>query len=119
MELLEQLSRQKVMNRETLQNFYQDFMQMLYAQMNEEGRALGSIYATSEAMELYQSATRSVRQMQDLIHYTMGRLEEDREPEEMLRDILTVTPERVVEAAKTVRLDTVYFLTGKEEGDNG
>ena len=44
---------------------------------------------------------------------------QDREPEEMLRDILTVTPERVVEAAKTVRLDTVYFLTGKEEGDNG
>ena len=82
-ELLEQLSRQKVMNRETLQNFYQDFMQMLYAQMNEEGRALGSIFATSEAMELYQSATRSVRQMQDLIHYTMGRLEEDREPEEI------------------------------------
>ena len=36
--------------------------------------------------------------------------------EELLEELLQVTPERVAAAAKTIRLDTVYFLTGKEDG---
>ena len=33
---------------------------------------------------------------------------------EQLKALAAVTPERVVEAAKSVTLDTVYFLKGKE-----
>ena len=72
----------------------------------------------SSLKNAYKAIFDSASQLED---FYMGQIAsgQDREPEEMLRDILTVTPERVVEAAKTVRLDTVYFLTGKEERDNG
>ena len=36
------------------------------------------------------------------------------ETEELIAQLKTVTPERIANAAKTIRLDTVYFLTGKE-----
>lgn len=74
--------------------------------------------AMSSLKNAYQAIFDSASQLED---FYMGQIAagQDREPEEMLRDILTVTPERVAEAAKRVRLDTVYFLTGKEEGDNG
>ena len=32
----------------------------------------------------------------------------------LLAQLEAVTPERVAEAARSIRLDTVYFLTGKE-----
>ena len=32
----------------------------------------------------------------------------------LLVQLEAVTPERVAEAARSIRLDTVYFLTGKE-----
>ena len=38
--------------------------------------------------------------------------------EELIDALRAVTPERIAAAAKTVTLDTVYFLTGKgEEAD--
>ena len=36
-------------------------------------------------------------------------------PEELARQLLEVTPERICAAAQSVQLDTVYFLQGKEE----
>ena len=36
-------------------------------------------------------------------------------PEEMARQLREVTPERIQRAAQSLRLDTVYFLKGKEE----
>ena len=36
-------------------------------------------------------------------------------PEEMARQLQEVTPERICEAARSIELDTVYFLKGKEE----
>ena len=35
-------------------------------------------------------------------------------PQEMMEAITAVTPQRVQEAARTIALDTVYFLKGKE-----
>ncbi len=81
--LLRQLSQQNVMNKETLRAFYQDFMQMLYAWMNEGGRALGSIFTTAEAMELYQSGTKSVQQMEELIHYALMNLGQEQQSEDI------------------------------------
>ena len=34
--------------------------------------------------------------------------------DELIAQLEAVTPERVAAAAQTIRLDTVYFLTGKE-----
>ena len=35
-------------------------------------------------------------------------------PEELAEQVRNVTPERIVEAMRTVQLDTIYFLRGKE-----
>ena len=35
-------------------------------------------------------------------------------PEELMQSLMTVTPERIREAAESIQLDTVYFLRGKE-----
>ena len=35
-------------------------------------------------------------------------------PEELMQGLMTVTPERIREAAESIQLDTVYFLRGKE-----
>ena len=38
-------------------------------------------------------------------------------PEEMARQLMEVTPERIRAAAETIALDTVYFLKGKEAAE--
>ena len=35
-------------------------------------------------------------------------------PDELMQSLMTVTPERIREAAESIQLDTVYFLRGKE-----
>ena len=35
-------------------------------------------------------------------------------PEELMQSLEAVTPERICQAAQSIKLDTVYFLTGKE-----
>ena len=35
-------------------------------------------------------------------------------PEELMQSLAAVTPERICHAAQSIKLDTVYFLTGKE-----
>ena len=40
---------------------------------------------------------------------------QDQEPESLLEAALQVTPERIMAAARSVRPDTIYFLTGKED----
>ena len=40
-------------------------------------------------------------------------------PQELMDAALAVTPERIMAAARSVSLDTVYFLTGKEENPRG
>jgi len=52
-----------------------------------------------------------------LENYCLGQIAIDAQdtPEELWRELEAVTPERIMAAAKSVRLDTVYFLKGKEE----
>ena len=35
-------------------------------------------------------------------------------PEELMQSLEAVTPERICQAVQSIKLDTVYFLTGKE-----
>ena len=73
--------------------------------------------AMSSLKNSYRSIFDSAGQLED---FYMGQVAtgQDREPEQMLRDILAVTPERVTEAARSAALDTVYFLTGKEGAED-
>ncbi len=41
----------------------------------------------------------------------------DETPEELAEQVRQVTPEGILEAMRTVKLDTVYFLQGKEAGE--
>ena len=52
-----------------------------------------------------------------LENYYLGQIAIDAPdtPEELWRELEAVTPERIMAAAKSACLDTVYFLKGKEE----
>jgi len=64
----------------------------------------------------------SLLEMQDsafeMIAYDFNRIlsGKDRPVEQLLSEVEQVQPADVVEAANTVRLDTIYFLTGQKEG---
>lgn len=64
----------------------------------------------------------SLLEMQDsafeMIAYDFNRIlsGKDRPVEQLLSEVAQVQPADVVEAANTVRLDTIYFLTGQKEG---
>lgn len=84
---------------------------------------------SGEISELEMSQTKamirnSLLEMQDsafdMIAYDFNRVlsGKDRPAEELLRQVEQVTPEMVVQAAETVRLDTIYFLTGQKEGQS-
>ncbi len=68
-ELLDRMSEEGIMNHIILRNFYQDFMQMLYSTMEEDGKRLRDIFQTSEQIELYRNGMKSVGQMKELIHF--------------------------------------------------
>lgn len=70
--------------------------------------------AMSSIANSYQSLADSAGRMED---YYMGQIAAcvDRAPEKALEEIRTVTRERIIAAAATVKLDTIYFLTGKED----
>ncbi|MGG6311185.1 EF-P 5-aminopentanol modification-associated protein YfmF [Paenibacillus macerans] len=80
-----------------------------------------------EISELEMSQTKamirnSLLEMQDsafeMVAYDFNRVlsGKDRPAEELLRQVEQVTPQDVVQAAETVQLDTIYFLTGQKEG---
>ena len=50
----------------------------------------------------------------------MGQIATGRndDPESLLEAALAVTPERIRAAAGAVKLDTIYFLTGKEAANS-
>jgi len=66
----------------------------------------------------YRAIVDSAGMLED---FYMGQIAtgQDNEPEELLEKIMAVTPERVREAAQSVTLDTVYFLTGEEDATHG
>ncbi len=69
--------------------------------------------ARSTVRNAFRSYADSQRRLED---FTLGESVsgEDRLVEDYLRDLENTAAERIQAAAKTVRLDTVYFLSGKE-----
>ena len=69
--------------------------------------------ARSTVRNAFRSFADSQRRLED---FTLGESVsgEDRMLEDYLDDLENATEERIQAAAKTVRLDTAYFLTGKE-----
>ena len=67
----------------------------------------------STVRNVFRSYADSQRRLED---FTLGESVsgEDRLLEDYLHDLENATEERIQAAAKTVRLDTAYFLTGKE-----
>ncbi len=70
--------------------------------------ALASMRTSLEALPDSQGA---------LENYYLGQIAIDAPdtPEELWQALAAVTPERIMAAAKSAKLDTVYFLKGKEE----
>ena len=70
--------------------------------------------ARSSLSNGHRSIFDSASQLED---FYMGQIAtgRDDDPEKLLEAALAVTPERIQSAAKAVKLDTIYFLTGKEE----
>ena len=65
----------------------------------------------------HRSIFDSASQLED---FYMGQIAtgRDDDPIALLEAALTATPERIQAAAKAVKLDTIYFLTGKEAADH-
>ena len=58
------------------------------------------------------------RQLEKDKSYLEGRLEEqEKDLEDLQAQLEEVTPERIRAAAQSIRLDTVYFLRGKEAAE--
>ena len=97
---------------------YQKALDEIEAQMDAMRRGDWEEWEFTAAMSSiansYQSLADSAGRMED---YYLGQVATcvDRGPEESLAAIQTVTAERIIAAAATVKLDTVYFLTGKED----
>ena len=70
--------------------------------------------ARSSLANGHRSIFDSASQLED---FYMGQIAtgRDDDPMALLEAALAVTPERIRAAAETVRLDTIYFLTGKED----
>lgn len=70
--------------------------------------------ARSSLSNGHRSIFDSASQLED---FYMGQIAtgRDDDPKALLDAALAVTPERIQAAAKAVQLDTIYFLTGKEE----
>ena len=69
--------------------------------------------ARSSLSNGHRSIFDSASQLED---FYMGQIAtgRDDDPEKLLEAALAVTPERIRAAANAVKLDTIYFLTGKE-----
>ncbi len=86
----------------------------LSAMQNGDWEAWELTAARSSLSNGHRSIFDSASQLED---FYMGQIAtgRDDDPEKLLEAALAVTPERIQSAAKAVKLDTIYFLTGKEE----
>ena len=86
----------------------------LAAMQNGDWEAWELTAARSSLSNGHRSIFDSASQLED---FYMGQIAtgRDDDPEKLLEAALAVTPERICAAAKATQLDTIYFLTGKEE----
>lgn len=95
------------------QRAYDEIMAQLQAVQRFELEDWELPGARSTVRSAFRTYADSQRRLED---FTLGESVsgEDRLVEDYLRDLESATPERIRAAAQTMRLDTVYFLSGKE-----
>lgn len=69
MTLLDDMSARGEMNADSLRNFYQDFMQMIYFTVGGSEEKMHELFYRPEALELYRNGMKSVDEMKALIRY--------------------------------------------------
>lgn len=88
---LAELASEKKMDGGILLNFYQEFMQMLYAVGSEvNGKEISELFSTDEEMELYRNGMKSLEQMLRLIRHVAaayGRPERESGQKEIVESI--------------------------------
>ena len=101
---------------ENYQRAYDEIMAQLAAVQKGDLEDWEFQSARSTLLNAYASMGDSQGKMEN---FYLGQAAIGREetPEELAREVQAVTPERVFEAMETVKLDTVYFLRGKEAAE--
>ena len=101
---------------ENYQRAYDEIMAQLVAVQKGDLEDWEFQSARSTLLNAYASMGDSQGKMEN---FYLGQAAVGREesPEELAREVQAVTPERIFEAMETVKLDTVYFLQGKEAAE--
>ncbi len=77
-EYLDKLMDAGVINRKLLQEFYYDFLQMVYHTAESDQGFLKDIFPTPESFRIYSEGMKNVDQMKALIHHFIDYLEKNK-----------------------------------------
>ena len=101
---------------ENYQRAYDEIMAQLSAVQRGELEDWELQGARSTLLNAYASMGDSQGKLEN---FYLGQAATGREetPEELGREVAAMTPQRIYDAMDTVRLDTVYFLKGKEAAE--
>ena len=101
---------------ENYQRAYDEIMAQLSAVQHGELEDWELQGARSTLLNAYASMGDSQGKLEN---FYLGQAAAGREetPEELAREVAAMTPQRIYDAMETVRLDTVYFLKGKEAAE--
>ena len=101
---------------ENYQRAYDEIMAQLTAVQKGDLEDWEIQSARSTLLNAYASMGDSQGKLEN---FYLGQAAVGREetPEDLAREVRSVTPERIFEAMETVKLDTVYFLRGKEAAE--
>lgn len=108
---LDRLVEHGVMNRNTLREFYQDFLQAVYyASQNGEG-GFKRLFSTQEEFQLYLDGMRSVAQMKALISYVVRRFDgnlDETVPEDLVEKVVNYITDHMEE--QIMRDDIAHYI---------
>ena len=101
---------------ENYQLAFDEIMEQLDAMRRGEWEDWELDGARSTIMTAYKTMDDSISRTEE---FHLGAVATDLPdtPDELMRKIAEVTPERIRAAAESIQLDSVYFLTGKEGAD--
>ncbi len=101
---------------ENYQKAYDEILAQLAAVQNGELEDWELEGARSTLLNAYASMGDSQGKMENF-YLGQAATGQSETPEDLAEQVRNVTPERIFEAMKTVKLDTVYFLRGKEAAE--
>lgn len=101
---------------ENYQKAYGEILAQLAAVQNGELEDWELEGARSTLLNAYASMGDSQGKMENF-YLGQAATGQSETPEDLAEQVRNVTPERIFEAMKTVKLDTVYFLRGKEAAE--